>query len=125
MGLDELASVLGLIGYPEGESWFQLSDKVLDWSTKSESANHAVILRRWQKGPTAVVFPRNTNPGSTATLPNPAHTHRAKFPKCWLAKGAYVTILGLTVPKGALNEDSHLCTEEDAATIASVKVAKW
>lgn len=125
MGLDQLASLLGEIGYPEGESWFQLSDKVLDWSTKSETANHAVILRRWQKGPTAVVFPRNMSAGSSARLPNPAHTHRAKFPKCWLTKYAHVTILGLTVPKDELNEDSHLCTEEDVVTVAAVKAAKW
>ena len=125
MGLDQLASLLGVIGYPEGESWFQLSDKVLDWSTKSETANHAVILRRWQKGPTAVVFPRNTSPGASARFPNPGHTHKVNFPKCWLTKDASVTLLGLSVLKDVLNEKTHLCTEEDAATIAAVKAAKW
>lgn len=125
MGLDQLASLLGVIGYPEGETWFQLPDKVLDWSTRSETAYHAVILRRWQNGPTAVVFPRNTVLGSAATFPNPAHKHQAKFPSCWLTKDAHVTILGLTVPKDVLNEHSHLCTEEDAATVDVVKAAKW
>ena len=125
MGLDELAALLGQIGYVKGESWFQLSDKVLDWSTRSATANHAVILRSWQGGPTAVVFPRNTSASASTQCANPGHTHKTEFPKCWLRQNAHVTLMAVTAPKDVLNEDSHLCNEEDVATIAWVKAARW
>lgn len=126
MGLDQLASLLGVVGYPEGETWFFLNDATLNWSTKSASSGHPVILRRWSKGPIAVVFPRNTSPKAGATtIPSPAHTHKINNPKCRLNVDAHITVLGLSVAKDELDEASRLCSEEDPTTIAAVKAARW
>jgi len=126
MGLEQLAALLGEIGYPEGETWFHQTEAVVGFAPQKPDAMRAIILRRWQKGPTAVVFPRSTSELAKHELPNQAHTHQAAWPKCWLRdNGRIVLSRAVVLAKDALDEAHRLCTEDDPATIAAVKAARW
>ncbi len=124
MGLSDLAGLLNM-GPPEGESWFEQTEEVVGFAPQKPSAQRPIILRRWQKGPTAVVFPRTSHVESDGVA-NPGHSHRAAWPKCWLRDdGRIVLSRPVVLAKDALDEAHRLCSEDDQATIAAVLAARW
>lgn len=125
MGFEALAGLLGVMGYPECETWFQQTEEVVGFAPQKPSAKRPIILRRWQNGPTAVVFPR-TSRLADSELRNPGHSHKSTWPKCWLHdEGSIVLSHPVVLNKDHLDEHHRLCAEEDLTTIDAVRAARW
>lgn len=115
--LDDLRAALGF-GPTEGEAWFDLSEEIAKFAPQ-KTTNRAVILYKWGTGPIATLFARTGS--RPQPLVNPAHTHQVEFPECWLRKqGWIVTARPLPIDKAHLTDDTRMCTEDDAATIAAL-----
>jgi hypothetical protein len=118
ISLDALRALLDM-GPTEGEAWFHLPDRDLGFA-RHKDRNRALLLRRWGPGPIATVFPRTSSPHPDEPV-NPAHNHRRVFPACWLDRDAWVvTRYPLQVPKPSLSDQSRLCSEEHAGTVAAI-----
>jgi hypothetical protein len=117
--VDGVRALLGF-GPTEGEAWFELPDKDLNFAPH-KTRNRALLLREWpETGPTAIVYARTTCPHSNEPR-NPPHTHKQDWPKCWLdLEGWVVTRYPLPVPKEKLCDDTTLCLEQDGDTVRAV-----
>jgi hypothetical protein len=121
--LNALRSMLGF-GPTEGEAWFHLPEKIVQFAPQKPDAYRAIILRTWGAGATAVVFPRSTADQKLLEHSNPGHTHQADFPECWLHDTAWVVLSRpIPVAKDLLGDESRLCSEEHPPTVSAVLAA--
>ncbi|GAB3602518.1 hypothetical protein GCM10027411_07380 [Microbacterium aureliae] len=125
IGLADLAALLNM-GPPEGEAWFEQAEKIVGFAPQKPNDKRPVILRHWPgSGAIAYVFAR-TSKNYRVEVPNPAHSHRHDWPRCWLSEdGNIVVSRPLPVPKDALDESHRLCNEDDQSTVDAVKTARW
>ncbi|GAB3393317.1 hypothetical protein GCM10027568_22180 [Humibacter soli] len=124
IGLADLAGLLNM--GPFMYAWYQQTEAVVGFAPQKPHAMRPIIVRHSPpSGPLAYVFAR-TSSLDRVEVRNPGHDHHEEWPRCWLRdEGNIVVSRPLPVATDALDESHRLCSEDDQATIDSVKAARW